>query len=219
MLPQQPTNTVVGPYPTAADVWGPRKRSHQTVHRTRLKATKISKMTTLPKLKSDKSVCVWLLDTPISDDSDEYLFGDNLVLLKGHVSLNPHDNCEQIKESIADLFRTKYKLLPADDFEYVKRDRNKLSCQLTHPGFKWDFQSLKSLWGQGKLYCRVNCRNLVGEKVEDDKDTSSDEPSTHVSFQNESQPGPSSVQDDFQKELIINGISKFYMLDRYIGYA
>ena len=206
VLPQQPTNTVVGPYPTAADVWGPRKRSHQTGHRPRLKATKIPKMTTLPKLKPDKSVYVWLLDTPISDDLDEYLFDDNLVLLKGYVSLNPDDSCEQIKESITDLFRTKYKLLSADDFEYVKRDRSKLSCPLTHPGFKWDFQSLKSLWGQGKLYCRikVDCKNLVGEKVEDDKDTSSDEPSTLVSFQNEPQPGPSSVQDDFQKERIIS---------------
>ena len=66
-----------------------------------------------------------------------------------------------------------------------------MSCPLTHPGFKWDCQSLKS-------------RNLIGEKVEDDKDTSRDEPSTLVSFQNEPQPGPSSVQDDFQKERIIS---------------
>ena len=57
-------------------------------------------MTNLPKLKPDKSVYVWLLDPPISNDLDEYLFDDNLVLLKGYVSLNPDDYCDQIKESM-----------------------------------------------------------------------------------------------------------------------
>lgn len=42
--------------------------------------------------------------------------------------------------------------------ERVKRDRNKLSVPLTTEDWDWNFDNIKELMGQGKLYCRLPVR-------------------------------------------------------------
>eukprot|EP00794_Sanderia_malayensis_P004249 gene4249-4814_t len=123
-----------------------------------------------------KSIYVWLLSQPEPSEeenvqiAEEYTLEDNMVLLKGFVSLSQLDSSQDIREKITTLFRTKFPLVGSMDFVYVKRERNKISTPATGKNFEWDFNALKGLWGQGKLYCRL-CVSLsqVTDCIESDE--------------------------------------------------
>ena len=137
------------------------KRRAQVGHPWRLKAAKMP----VAKSKPDKSMYVWLLDNPLEGDINEFMFQEDQVLLKGYVNINPDETAEEIRKKLCLLLKTKFELIGPNDFDYVKRDRNKISLPVTQPGFLWNFASLKSLTtGQGKLYlCVKHCyRDILG---------------------------------------------------------
>ena len=155
--------------------WSNGKRKAQAGHPWRLKAAK--KNQTSKKVKPDKSVYVWLLDCPDEvGHAGEYYFSDSMIVLKGYVSLNPNENSFEIKAKITNLFQTKFPNVTPDDFQYVKRERGTVSVPVTQVDFVWDFQSLKSLWGQGKLYCRIrkSSRKGLGLEIESEIESDSD---------------------------------------------
>lgn len=114
--------------------------------------------------KPHKSVNVWLLDVFIEDDDgkcpfekcDDILFDEDMVIMKGYVMMNPLERDEfPIKMILCDLFQQRFTNIGPDDFGYLKRERNKLSLPKTGDGFVWNFENLKVLAGQGKLYCYI----------------------------------------------------------------
>ena len=140
------------------------KRKSQPSHPWRLKAA--------PKRKAveGKSIYVWLLDYPIDDSGSDYVLDDAMVLLKGFVTLNPNDTPKDIKQKITSLFQTKFPHIESFQYDFVKRERNKISTPTTESNFSWNFSALKNLWGQGKLYCRLNVTRTFVEEGTDSGD-------------------------------------------------
>ena len=97
-----------------------------------------------------------------------------MVILKGFVTLNPNDCTKDIKKKITSLFQTKFPHIESFEYDFVKRERNKICTPTTERSFSWNFSALKNLWGQGKLYCRLNVTpDIVEEGTESDDDTES----------------------------------------------
>ncbi len=117
---------------------------------------------------------------PAEEENDEYILEEDMVLLQGFVSLNQEDKAVEIKEKITSLFRTKFPLINSANYDYVKRERNRISTSVTDVKFDWNFTALRGLWGQGKLYCRLNVpQSLVkDDSDDDDSDAASLQPST-----------------------------------------
>ena len=87
--------------------------------------------------------------------NDEYGFRDEMVLTKGFVNIPTRDTSRDIRYNIIELFNKKYPEIKVDDFTYLKRERQKLSVPLVPNDWEWNFENLKLLMGQGKLYCRL----------------------------------------------------------------
>ena len=126
-----------------------KKRKSQTGHPWRLKSQS-SKKPVVTKLLN-----VVLLDSQHEDELMDYPFDEKSVLLKGYVSLSSLDTSLLIKQKLAELFRAKLSLIISDDFDFVKRDRNTVCFPTTTDSWEWDFEAVKTLCGQGKLYCRL----------------------------------------------------------------
>ena len=143
------------------------KHKSQPCHPWRLKATNAKKR----RLIEGKSIYVWLLDAPNDDfDGNDYVLDDSMILLKGFVTLSPNDNPREIKQKITSLFQTKFPHLECYHFDYVKRERNKICTPTIEASFTWNFSALKNLWGQGKLYCRLNVSRTMVEDRNSDND-------------------------------------------------
>jgi hypothetical protein len=122
----------------------------------------------LKKQVSEKLIHVWLLDFPNEDDActsrEEYSFSEEMVFVKGYVSLSSDMDSTDIETEILDLINTKYP--EVKDFDYVKRERQTIFIPAVPPGWDWGFNNVKALLGQGKLYCRLSssCRKILGLK-------------------------------------------------------
>lgn len=149
--------------------YGKRKSHSQPGHPWRLRPEK------MPKQKPDKLIYAWLLDCSEDTKSKEHYFTESMVLLKGYVNINPAETDLQIRSKITALFTTKFPAIVDTDYEYVKRDRSVVSMPVTQPGFIWDFQSIKGLMGQGKLYCRVCKTSRKALGIEEEAEVSSDD--------------------------------------------
>ena len=57
----------------------------------------------------------------------------------------------------------------------MKRDRNKVTTPVVNKSFKWDYEHLKELSGQGKIYVCLNIDREIIELNADPQDMSSDE--------------------------------------------
>ena len=131
----------------------PVKRKSHPNHPWRYQSSKKK----MPKCKPAKAIYCWLLDLPLEEDPDnEYSFEDEMVLVKSYAMLSPDQSTLGIKETIAESFSVKIPGIEAGDFEFVKRERMKISVPATTSSFEWSFENLKRIWGQGKLYCRLN---------------------------------------------------------------
>lgn len=164
--------------------------------------------------KPHKSVNVWLLDVFIEEDDgkcpfekcDDILFDEDMVIMKGYVMMNRLERDEfPIKMILCDLFQQRFTNIGPDDFGYLKRERNKLSLPKTGDGFVWNFENLKVLAGQGKLYCYIkeSYKKLVDQPspvdVNDEKITRScdDSPSFPASsIVNKKHKSSTVVSDD-----------------------
>ena len=56
-----------------------------------------------------------------------------------------------IRRSITALCKSKFPLLKTHQFEFVKRERSKITTPTVYHSFNWDFPQVKKLYGQGKL--------------------------------------------------------------------
>eukprot|EP00794_Sanderia_malayensis_P012484 gene12484-13767_t len=88
----------------------------------------------------------------------------------------------EVKAKITSLFRTKFPLINSGNYDYVKRERSRISIPVTDTNFDWNFAALRGLWGQGKLYCRLNVplSFVKDDSDDDDNDAVSMQPSPTI---------------------------------------
>ena len=131
-----------------------RRGSHSPGHPYRLNSPKVSLKESL------KSYNVWLLDST-SFENDEFgnvnevAFNEDVVIMKGYVSISNNDTEQIIREKLCELFKQKITNIEPSGFFYVKRERNNLIYPETVKNYAWNYTNLKLLAGQGKLYCSL----------------------------------------------------------------
>ena len=59
-------------------------------------------------------------------------------------------------KSLIKVFQKKYPEISIYDFDYGKSEKNNISIPAFDDSFKWNFERIKVLIGQGKLICRLN---------------------------------------------------------------
>ena len=70
------------------------------------------------------------------EDSDEFKFNENYVLMKGFVSIFTGRCEDEIRETITSLFKEKCSLIGKNDFVFLKREEFKLHHPAVCPGFR-----------------------------------------------------------------------------------
>ena len=117
-----------------------------------------------------KCIYLWLLNFPIEDSGN-----DCVGRFYGHFKRLCHSQSKRFsqKQKITSLFQTKFPHIENFQYDFVKRERNKICMPTTERSFSWCFSALKNLWGQGKLYCRLNVTRDIVEGTESDDDSES----------------------------------------------
>ena len=72
-----------------------------------------------------------------------------MILLKGFIEMGTGQTEAEIRESINELLKQRFPLVRPDHFDFVKRDRNKVTTPVVNESLKWDYKHLKQLCGQG----------------------------------------------------------------------
>lgn len=145
---------------------------------------------------------VHLLDKP--EDLDEngfvpdYPVTDDMILLKGYFELGTGQSESEIRESITEVLKQRFPFVRPDHFDFVKRERNKVTTPVVGKSLEWNYKHVKELCGQGKLYIRLNVLKEVIEAC--------DEPSPIVTKGEDDEDLMKSPF--FSSELSINSISK-----------
>ena len=73
-----------------------------------------------------------------------------------------------IKDALLKMFQVKFPRREKTFFHFVKREKNAINLPVVPLDFKWTFDAIKALMGQGKLCCRLNVP--VASILEDEKD-------------------------------------------------
>ena len=102
-----------------------------------------------------KKVPVVLICTDL-EDREVYRMEPEMICLQGFVEIEQDHAEVEIKESLVKVFQKKYPEISIYDFDYVKREKNNISIPTVDDSFKWNFEGIKVLIGQGKLICRLN---------------------------------------------------------------
>ena len=110
---------------------------------------------TLTAVDKSKTFNVILLDADL-EMRDKCMICEENKLINGYVGLKVSFKEKDIREALVKVFRAKYSLITATDFEFVKRERKNISVPVVSEGCEWTFEAVKALTGQGKLYCRLN---------------------------------------------------------------
>jgi len=143
----------------------PTKRKPFSSHPWRLPANGKAKKS---KPVTTKLIYIWLLDHPNDEESstsnNEYTFNENMVLVKGYVSISSDMDYLDIKIKILELINTKFP--EVKEFEFLKRERHLLFTPTVPIDWDWGYENVKALLGQGKLYLRLAapCRTIIGSK-------------------------------------------------------
>ena len=87
---------------------------------------------------------------------NKYTIGEGNELINGYVDLKVSFKEKGICEALVKVFKAKYSLVTATDFEFVKLERKNIGVLVVSEGFEWIFEAIKVLTGQGKLYFRLN---------------------------------------------------------------
>lgn len=72
-----------------------------------------------------------------------------MVLLKGFVTLSQEDKTCEIEEKITSLFKSKFPLISSNQYDYVKRERNKICTPMTGPIFDLELYCIEDSLGTG----------------------------------------------------------------------
>ena len=124
---------------------------------------------------------VHLLDKPGDENEirdnyiSDYSIKDDMILLKGFIEIGTGQTEAEIRESINELLKQRFPLVRPDHFDFVKRDRNKVTTPVVNESLKWDYKHLKQLCGQGKIYVRLNISRECIDMTTDSQSISSDE--------------------------------------------
>ena len=110
---------------------------------------------TLNAFDKIKTFNVILLDEDL-EMRDKYTVSEGNELINGYVDLKVSFKEKGICEALVKVFKAKYLLVTATDFEFVKLERKNIGVPVVSEGFEWIFEAIKILTGQGKLYCRLN---------------------------------------------------------------
>ncbi len=143
--------------------------SGNSFHPWRFKKSKESKKTKQGRVVT-KSVC--LIDKPPDHDDinqyvPDYTLGCDMILVKGYCDLSTSYTEAEIRREISETFEQRFPLMTPTFFDFVKRERNTIITPVVKLSHKWDFQQVKELCGQGKLYVRLNVNREALEITED----------------------------------------------------
>ena len=157
---------------------------------------------------------VHLLDKP--EDLDEngfvpdYTVTDDMVLLKGYFELGTGQSESEIRESITEVLKHRFPFVRPEHFDFVKRERNKVTTPVVNKSLEWNYKHVKELYGQGKLYIRLNVlREIIdaceepsptGTKDDDDDDLMRSPFSLTMPKKFESSTGNGSIAEYGQSE-------------------
>ena len=115
---------------------------------------------------------VHLLDKPKDLDENgfvpDYAVTDDMILLKGYFELGTGQSESEIRESITEILKQRFPFVRPDHFDFVKRERNKVTTSVVRKYLEWKYKQVKELCGQGKLYVRLNILREVIEGEDDD---------------------------------------------------
>ena len=114
-----------------------------------LKKSKTATPESIPK-------SVYLLDEPDVEDDEEYSLMESMIILKGECDLYCDADENGIRSELVNLFKTKLSFITNGDFDFVRRDRNTISCPVVKKEHVWDSKHVKHLCGTGRLYVSLN---------------------------------------------------------------
>ena len=136
---------------------------------------------------------VILLDEDL-DKRAKYRLETDAILLQGYVELLPDFSESEVRDSLVKVFRKKFALISKNDFKFVKREKNVVTDPITDDQFKWNFDAVKALMGQGKLCCRLimPVSVLIKDEVAVDIDTEETNSDIENIFSDDMQPSCSS---------------------------
>ena len=105
------------------------------------------------------------------NDSEEYVFTEDIIVVKQvMVTLNNAMTEMDIRKALEKSLKHKLSLIYGEDLMFMKRDRNTILKPCVEEEFQWDFQSIKRLSGQGKLYVALKLPLSIVNNQSDDSD-------------------------------------------------
>ena len=101
---------------------------------------------------------IHLLDKADEDNGlvPDYTVTEEMILLKGYFELGTGQSEGEIRESITEVLKQRFPFVRPDHFDFVKRERNKVTTPVVSKSLEWNYKHVKELCGQGKLYVRLN---------------------------------------------------------------
>jgi len=148
----------------SSNVFQPAKRSHSG-HPLRYAPQKKCKGNVRGKMLS-----IILLRYIDEFDTKEDSIQGTEEVLNGYMEIRPGDTESDIKKGLTKIFKIKFPLIGASDFIFVKRTKNVLSTPSVCEDFEWNFEAVRTLAGQGKLYCRLQTDPKILLYDNDDED-------------------------------------------------
>jgi hypothetical protein len=79
-----------------------------------------------------------------------------MILVRGYCDLSTTYTEAEMRREISETFEQRFPLMTPTFFDFVKRERNIIITPVVKLSHKSDFQQVKELCGQGKLYIRLN---------------------------------------------------------------
>ena len=104
------------------------------------------------------------------DSVQDYTFNENDVVVKLLVNINSEMSEVSIRNAIANSAKSRLPLIQSKDFDFVKRDRHKIILPCVDANFRFDFNQVKCLAGQGKLYVKLNVPEEIVNNPNSDSD-------------------------------------------------
>jgi hypothetical protein len=121
-----------------------------------------SKPSKRPEQKTLEIAVISFMDPKEFSDEDgppnilpNYALGNDNILFTGFVDLFTNDKEDDIRKKIVEVLDSRVTLTPFD-FDFVKVTRKQVTTPAVKKEHKWDYQQVKSITGQGKLYIRLN---------------------------------------------------------------
>jgi len=92
----------------------------------------------------------------VPDILPNYNLGKDDVLFSGTLDLMTSDKEDEIRSKIKEVLQSRIPNVSSLDFSFVKVCRKQVSTPAIKQGHRWDFPQVKSIYGQGKMYIRLN---------------------------------------------------------------